>query len=313
MHAVLLYPLYGLCAYISVMLLAFVGYNVLPSPPLILGFIARSMSAYLALIICATYGTIASAILKSLGLQYQYAQWTTARSFKWVGGLMTGVDFQIEGDGKQILKTTRPAVIVGNHQTELDILMLGTLFPQNCSVTAKKSLRNVPFLGWYMSLSGSIFIDRADRSAALKAFEGAAKVVKQKQQSVFMFPEGTRSYSTEPMLLPFKKGAFHFAVQAQIPILPTVAENYSRVLNVKAKRFNAGTVRIRGRSIKLILRINMLTNDIVLPAISTKGKTAADVDDLLQQTRESMLNALKEMAQDTQSQTAGNGTAKKTS
>lgn len=226
---------------------------------------------------------------------------------------MTGVDFQIEGDGKQILKTTRPAVIVGNHQTELDILMLGTLFPQNCSVTAKKSLRNVPFLGWYMSLSGSIFIDRADRSAALKAFEGAAKVVKQKQQSVFMFPEGTRSYSTEPMLLPFKKGAFHFAVQAQIPILPTVAENYSRVLNVKAKRFNAGTVRIRGRSIKLILRINMLTNDIVLPAISTKGKTAADVDDLLQQTRESMLNALKEMAQDTQSQTAGNGTAKKTS
>lgn len=241
--------------------LAFVLYNVLPSPPLILGFIARSMSAYLALIVCAAYGTIASAILKAFGLHYKYAQWTTARSFKWVGKLMIGVDFVIEGDGKQVLRNTRPAVIVGNHQTELDILMLGSLFPQSCSVTAKKSLKKVPFLGWFMTLSGAVFIDRADRTAAMKAFEGAAKIMKEKQQSVFMFPEGTRSYSAEPMLLPFKKGAFHFAVQAQVPILPTVSENYSRVLNVKAKRFNAGTVRIRGESTAHGFNLSANTDD----------------------------------------------------
>lgn len=246
MYAVFLYPLYGFLAYISVMLLAFVGYNVLPSPPLILGFIARSMSAYLALIICATYGTIASAVLKSLGLHYKYAQWTTARSFKYIGKIMIGVDFEIEGDGADILERTKPAVIIGNHQTELDILMLGTLFPTSCSVTAKKSLAKTPFLGWFMVLSGSVFIDRADRAQAMKAFEGAAKVMREKKQSVFMFPEGTRSYSATPMFLPFKKGAFHMAVQAQVPIIPTVTENYSYVLNVKAKRFNAGKVRIRG-------------------------------------------------------------------
>lgn len=153
----------------------------------------------------------------------------------------------IEGDGAELLQNTRPAVIVGNHQTELDILMLGSVFPQSCSVTAKKSLKQIPFLGWFMTLSGTVFIDRADRSAALKVFEGAARVMKERQQSVFMFPEGTRSYSVEPMLLPFKKGAFHFAVQAQVPILPTVAENNSSILNVKAKRFNAGVVRVRGK------------------------------------------------------------------
>lgn len=246
MHAVLLYPLYGLLAYVLTMLVAFVGYATLPSPPLILGFIARSMSAYLALIICSAYGTVASAILKLLGLHYKYAQWTTARSFKYIGKIMTGVYFEVEGDGPDILEKTKPAVIVGNHQTELDILMLGSLFPKSCSVTAKKSLAKIPFLGWFMVLSGSIFIDRADRSQAMKAFEGAAQVMKQKKQSVFMFPEGTRSYSAEPMFLPFKKGAFHMAVQAQVPIIPTVTENYSYILNVKAKRFNAGKVRVRG-------------------------------------------------------------------
>lgn len=247
MWAVFRYPLYGLLAYIAVMVLAFVAYHALPKPPLILGFIARSMSAYLALMICAAYGTFASAILHVFDLHYKYGQWTTARSFKYVGKIMMGVEFDIEGDGAQVLKNTRPAVIVGNHQTELDILMLGTLFPQSCSVTSKKSIAKIPFLGWFMLLSGTVFIDRADRAQAMKAFERASKVMKERQQSVFMFPEGTRSYSAEPMLLPFKKGAFHMAVQAQVPIIPTVAENYSYILNVKAKRFNAGKARIRGK------------------------------------------------------------------
>lgn len=294
MYAVIAYPLYGVIAYIGIMVLAFVASVALPSPPLILGFVARSMSAYLALVICASYGTIASAILKLFGLHYKYGQWTTARSFKYVGKLMTGVEFQIEGDGAEVLEKIRPAVIVGNHQTELDILMLGSLFPTGCSVTAKKSLARIPFLGWFMLLSGTIFIDRADRVQAIKAFDGAAKVMKERQQDVFMFPEGTRSYSAEPMLLPFKKGAFHMAVQAQVPIIPTVAENYSYILNLKAKRFNPGTARIR-----------------VLQPIETKGKTAADVEALLQETREVMLAALQDMARDNHSKMESKVLAKK--
>lgn len=260
------------------------------------------MSGYLAFLVCTIYGTIASAVLKALGLHYRYAQWTTARAFKYLGKLATGVEFVFVDDGEKILQTTKPAVILGNHQSELDILMLGSLFPMNCSVTAKKSLKKIPFLGWFMTLSGSIFIDRADRSQAMKAFEGAAAAMKSQQQSCFMFPEGTRSYSDEPMLLPFKKGAFHLAVQAQVPIIPTVAENYSRVLNIKARRFNAGTLRMRGMTYDQTL-CNRTDRCQVLSPISTQGKTAADVDSLLQEARESMLNALKEMYND--SHTAG--------
>ena len=97
-----------------------------------------------------------------------------------------------------------------------------------------------------MTLSGSVFIDRVDRNQAMKAFEGAAKSMRDLGQSVVIFPEGTRSYSDHPMLLPFKKGAFHLAIQAGAPVLPVVAENYSKVLNVKAKRFNSGTIRVKG-------------------------------------------------------------------
>ena len=158
-----------------------------------------------------------------------------------------GIKFDILDNGEEILISNRPAVFILNHQTELDVLLLGWIWPKHCSVTAKKSLAKVPFLGWFMTLSGTIFIDRVDRSQAMKAFEGAATAMKENKQSVLIFPEGTRSYSAEPMLLPFKKGAFHLAVQAGVPIVPIVAENYSSVLNVKARRFNSGTIRVKGR------------------------------------------------------------------
>lgn len=99
--------------------------------------------------------------------------------------------------------------------------------------------------------------------------------MRSERQSVFIFPEGTRSYAEKPELLPFKKGAFHLAVQAQVPIVPIVCANYSHVLNVKKKRFSPGVVDVS-----------------VLPPIPTKGLTAADVDALVKKTRDAMLEEL---------------------
>ena len=97
-----------------------------------------------------------------------------------------------------------------------------------------------------MSLSGTVFIERSDRTKALQAFDGAATTMRTQGQNVFIFPEGTRSYAKGPMLLPFKKGAFHLAVKAGADILPVVAENYSKVLDVKGRVFNSGTIRVKG-------------------------------------------------------------------
>ena len=159
----------------------------------------------------------------------------------------TGITFTIE-DPNDWLNTTRPAVFIGNHQTELDVLMLGCIFPKYCSVTAKKSLKSVPFLGWFMSLSGSVFIDRSNSNDARAAMAGAANEITTEKQSVYMFPEGTRSYSKEPTLLPFKKGAFHLAVQAGVPIVPVVVANYSHVLYMKGWRFRSGSIPVKGRT-----------------------------------------------------------------
>ncbi|ROT36010.1 1-acyl-sn-glycerol-3-phosphate acyltransferase beta [Sodiomyces alkalinus F11] len=244
-------------------------------------FVARILASYISLIICALYGVFASIFLRLVG-EPGISQWAVGRSFKHAMLLTAGVTFEMD-DPKNILDTTRPAVFVGNHQTELDVLMLGCLFPKYCSVTAKASLRNIPFLGWFMSLSGTIFLDRKNAKDARDAMAGAASQIRERRQSVYMFPEGTRSYAKDPILLPFKKGAFHLAVQAGVPIVPCVVANYSHVLWVKGLVFNSGRIPVK-----------------VLDPIPTTGLTAADVDALTNTTRELMLKelvALTEKAQ----------------
>jgi lysophosphatidate acyltransferase len=71
------------------------------------------------------------------------------------------------------------------------------------------------------------------------------------QQSVWIFPEGTRSYADSPILLPFKKGAFHFAIQAGVPIIPIVVANYERLFSIKKRRFESGKVKIKGSIISV--------------------------------------------------------------
>lgn len=207
-------------------------------------FAARLLAAYISLIICAIYGALASIVLRLTGYG-GISQWATARSFKYVMWVTTGVSFEVV-DPKHHLDTVRPAVFIGNHQTELDVLMLACMFPKYCSITAKSSLRNAPFLGWFMSLSGSIFIDRKNAKDAREAMKGAADEIRQRRQSVYMFPEGTRSYAKEPMLLPFKKGAFHLAIQAQVPIVPCVVANYSHLLWIRGMVFKSGKVPVKG-------------------------------------------------------------------
>jgi lysophosphatidate acyltransferase len=261
MHALVYYPLLITAIYLALTIILFAFTYLLPRPPTLIPFAARCLSSYAALLVCATYGVLASIILRAFSL-HRLAQWTTARAFAYTMRYATGVTFSIPPADRLLLDSKRPVVIIGNHQSELDVLMLGQMFPKYTSVTAKKSLRNVPFLGWFMTLSGTVFIDRVDRSQAMKAFEGAAREMKEHRQNVFIFPEGTRSYAEKPILLPFKKGAFHLAVQAGVDILPVVVENYSRVLNVKARRFNSGTIRVKGTysiPLRIVIRVPALT------------------------------------------------------
>lgn len=208
-------------------------------------FVARSLASYVSLVASSLYGVVASIVLRAVGYG-QLSQWAVARSFKFLMGLTTGVTFEVQ-DPKGHLEKVRPAVFVANHQTELDVLMLGCMFPKYCSMTAKASLKRIPFLGWFMTLSGAIFLDRSNSKDARQKMSGAADEIRNRRQSVYMFPEGTRSYAKDPMLLPFKKGAFHLAVQAQVPIVPVVVANYSHILWIKGLIFNSGRIPCKGK------------------------------------------------------------------
>ncbi|KAJ5523355.1 hypothetical protein N7513_012899 [Penicillium frequentans] len=245
------YILSGISSFVVVTLSLFALGQKVPRA----AFLARCLAAYGSLLLCATYGVAASIVLRIAGYG-RISQWATARSFKWVMRFTTGVCFDIV-EGEEHL-STRPAIFVGNHQTELDVLMLGNVFPPT-AVSRPRS----PFAIFHSS-----------------AFDGAVDEMKTHQQSVFIFPEGTRSYSDEAMLLPFKKGAFHLAIRAGVPIVPVVTENYAHIMSPRAWRFDAGTIRIK-----------------VLPPIETKNMTAADVDQLTTLTRDSMLKSILEMAQ----------------
>lgn len=142
---------------------------------------------------------------------------------------------------------------------------------------AKKELKWAPLLGQYMALSGAVFVDRKNNKDALNALAAAGEEMKSKAVSLWVFPEGTRASSEAPNLLQFKKGAFHLAVQAGVPIVPVVCENYWRLY--RKGTLEEGTLRIR-----------------VLPPIPTKGLTAADVTQLAERTRESMLATLRDIS-----------------
>jgi lysophosphatidate acyltransferase len=96
-----------------------------------------------------------------------------------------------------------------------------------------------------MTMSGALFIDRGNNVKAVASLKAAAIRMRELSLSLYMFPEGTRHSSPECDLLPFKKGGFHLAIQAGIPIVPVVAENYWRIYRKGV--FDPATLRVKGK------------------------------------------------------------------
>ena len=109
---------------------------------------------------------------------------------------------------------------------------------------AKKELAWAPLLGGYLSASGAVFVDRRNNTSAVQSLAAAGDFMKKHTTSLWLFPEGTRSMRKHHDLLPFKKGAFHTAVQAGVPVTPVVCENYWRLYH--KGHFESGVLKIRG-------------------------------------------------------------------
>ncbi len=132
-------------------------------------------------------------------------------------------------------------VFIANHQSVVDLFIFPLILPINTISIGKKSIRFVPIFGWVYWLSDHIFIDRANKTKAVKAMDEAGELIRKKKLSVIVFPEGTRVRSGS--LGPFKKGAFHLASQCNFPLVPILATPYRNVLDYG--RWNTGTIRVK--------------------------------------------------------------------
>lgn len=97
-----------------------------------------------------------------------------------------------------------------------------------------------------MTLIKSVFVDRANSGDAIKQARQVAEDMKRLKTSVFVYPEGTRRGVETIGLSEFKKGPFHMATQAKVPIVPLVVANYKNIYDPKRKFYTHGTIKIRG-------------------------------------------------------------------
>ncbi|KAI8622472.1 hypothetical protein BC830DRAFT_1089334 [Chytriomyces sp. MP71] len=241
-------------------------------------FVVR-FAVLIALIAPATtYAMLAYVFLALFGAEGSTKDINSQLGFAYAGLVAWFLPIQVEVLGCQF-DARRPCVFICNHQSEVDFVAMSNAFPKDAVILAKKSIKMIPFMGWYMALAGNVFIDRKNRESAMETMGRVAKILQEKQVGVFMFPEGTRSRQTTNELLPFKKGAFNLAVQGQIPIVPMVVSSYHSLYNLKNMLFEGGVIRVK-----------------VLPAIETAGLTSEDVDRLTTETHALMSQTLVEIS-----------------
>lgn len=128
--------------------------------------------------------------------------------------------------GLENIDRGRSYVVAANHRSFFDILVVYGWLGIDIRWVMKSELRKVPFLGAASERVGHIFVERSDGTTARTALEKAKARIRP-GTSVIFFPEGTRSVTGE--LGEFKKGAFHFAFDLGLPILPVTITGTEKV------------------------------------------------------------------------------------
>lgn len=177
-----------------------------------------------------------------------------ARPWAWLIARSFGT--RVVATGLERIPRRGSCVLMCNHQSHFDIVALVLSLPIQYRILAKESLFRIPVFGWALWLAGFIPVDRSDREKAIRSVNRAVELVR-RGRSVVVFAEGTRS--PDGSLLPLKKGGFHLAVGAGVPIVPVTIRGGRRVLPKGELRIHPGIMNVKvGRP------------------VPTRGKNAAD-------------------------------------
>lgn len=184
---------------------------------------------------------------------------------------LIGLNLRITGEHH--LWSHRPAVFIFNHQSNVDMVIVARLMRRDITGVGKQEIRNMPIVGRVMEAAGVVLIDRKDTASAIEAMTPLVDAMRIEGKSVCLSPEGTRAIT--PKLAGFKKGAFHLAIQAGVPVVPIVIHNSTDVQPKGDMIFHPGTVDVE-----------------VLAPIDTSTWSASTIDTHVKEVHELYLQAL---------------------
>jgi 1-acyl-sn-glycerol-3-phosphate acyltransferase len=189
----------------------------------------------------------------------------------WLALALAGIRYRVAG------REHVPAgavVFCSNHESNVDPPILFRALHPQLHVLYKAELHKFPIMGTVFDVGGFVPIDRSDRDSAMASLARGAAALRA-GHSFLIFPEGTRSRTGH--LLPFKKGGFIMAIEAQVPVVP-VAIQGARAAMRKGSAFV--------RPVHVSIRIGK--------PIPTVGLTLDDRDDLIARVRAEVEHLLQQ-------------------
>jgi 1-acyl-sn-glycerol-3-phosphate acyltransferase len=192
----------------------------------------------------------------------------------WAKIILIGMGFNYKISGAAIFEEGKSYVLVANHTSMTDIMLMLVLVKNHPFVfVGKKELAQIPIFG-FIYKRVCILVDRNSSKSRFQVFERAQKRIQQ-GLSICIFPEG--GVPEEHIVLDeFKDGAFRIAIEHQLPIVPMVF--YDNKKRFSYTFFSGSPGKMRAK---------------ILPIIHTQGKTLGDKNDLKQQARKMILSALE--------------------
>ena len=133
-----------------------------------------------------------------------------------------GIDLEVKGL-ENIPK--EPCVFIGNHSSILDIPILLSTVNRNIGFISKKEILKTPIIGYWLTRTNCVALDRENPRAAIEAINEAVQNLKE-GSSMAIFPEGTRN--KEGKVGEFKKGSLKLATKSKAPIVPVSIDRASR-------------------------------------------------------------------------------------
>ena len=147
---------------------------------------------------------------------------------------------KIEARNLDLISTSTPGVVIANHQSNLDLIVHGSIVPQNIVAIGKHSLAFIPIFGQLYWLAGNILINRKQFKKSMAAMAKTARKIQKEHIKLWVYPEGSRNRKTT--LNGFKRGAFVMADKAKCPVIPICTSKYVGKINFN--RWHSGTIKI---------------------------------------------------------------------